>query len=417
MVLDGLPYRVVERASNLGAFEGWQPPTRLIAPFPSMTNVSLTHLLWPLGVEPVPGYELQHYDWTANAVHGGGALEHRDHLSPWREQVDVANRKLTGKFGTYARPRRHFRRDLQLTEEAVMDGDDELVLVHVGATDALQHLHGDASTLPLLFELAEHLRALQRRHLDERGSELRVILLSDHGNSQVKIRRLFHGRKLLKRAGLRVRKRLERAGDVVVGTFGVTGYAALYLHPEDAERAARAMLAHRGVDLAAWQTEADELRVLSDAGEAIICWRDGRQAYEAVSGDPLWLAAAAEQLRLRGRFDGEGFASGDDWLAATAEGRYPDAPRRLAEGLAGAQVRNRATVLLSLEPGWGWGWKSAAVFAWFRGGFLEGTHGGLDHDSSVGFLLASDSKLRPGPVARPGVVLARPAGVRPRAAQ
>ena len=76
--------------------------------------------------------------------------------------------------------------------------------------------------------------------------------------------------------------------------------------------------------------------------------------------------------------------------------------------LAGSHVVNRASVLLSLRPGFGWGWKSAAVFAWFRGGALEGTHGGLDQDASVGFLLADRPALWPGPVTTPSRALGCP---------
>lgn len=409
LVLDGLPFRVVERAVAEGAFAGWPAPAKLIGPFPSMTNPSLTLMLSPLGVPPAPGYEVQHYDWSANAIHGGGAFEYNDGAFPWRGFVQVPKNSLPAKFGGYVRPKGRFEHELKWAEGVVFEDARDVLILHAGALDALQHLKGDAVVVPLMTTLDAWARALAARHERERGRPLRIVLLSDHGNSAAKIRRMFNGRDCLRGAGLRVTKTLERPGDVVVGTFGVNGYAPLYCDDAHAETTARAMLAHPGVDLAAWHAGPGEVRVISDEGDATVRWSDDGSArllrYEAGSADPLALLPAVERLRAQGRLDAAGFATAEAWLAATADDAYPDAPWRLVEGLTGAHVVNRATVLLSLEPGWAWGWKSAAVFAWFRGGALEGTHGGLDRDSSVGFLLANDPSLMPGAVVRAGTAL------------
>ena len=76
-----------------------------------------------------------------------------------------------------------------------------------------------------------------------------------------------------------------------------------------------------------------------------------------------------------------------DWLRATALAENPDALHRLVEAFTGDHLSNHATVLFSMRPGRAWGWKSAKAGSWLRGGHLEGTHGGLDRGSSVGFFL------------------------------
>jgi hypothetical protein len=53
----------------------------------------------------------------------------------------------------------------------------------------------------------------------------------------------------------------------------------------------------------------------------------------------------------------------------------------------------------------GWGWKSAHIGSWLTGGKLEGTHGGMDSDSSLGFFLSQELELYPGPAVRAGDVL------------
>jgi hypothetical protein len=45
---------------------------------------------------------------------------------------------------------------------------------------------------------------------------------------------------------------------------------------------------------------------------------------------------------------------------------------------------------MSLGPGWSWGLRSAFAGGLVRGGRLRGTHGGLDRESSLGFLVVSD---------------------------
>jgi hypothetical protein len=405
LALDGVPHRVVEQAREAGAFSGWPPTSRLIAPFPSMTNVSFTLMTERLGTGPAAGYELQHYDWERDEVTGGNPLRYAERSFDWKERFDVASKSLGQKLAVYTRPLRHVGRQLKETERALAEPAPETLMVHLSATDALQHLKGDEPTLLVVLALDEWIDDARERHRLRHGRDLRVLLLSDHGNSCRKIRRVSGLKRHLRDAGLRPAKHLRRPHDVVVSTFGMAGYGALYTGPEHAETAARAVVRGEGVDLAAWRVGPQELRVVGRAGEAAVCWAGDdqarvRYAYQPLRGDPLDLLAARDRLAERGLLDAQGHADDRDWLRASADGSYPDALNRLAEGLVGEHLRNRATVLVSMLPGRAWGWKTAAAFAWLRGGRLEGTHGGLDHDSSAGFLLASDPELRPAATVR-----------------
>jgi len=139
------------------------------------------------------------------------------------------------------------------------------------------------------------------------------------------------------------------------------------------------------------------IHVVSADGAARIHQREGagRLRYERVQGDPLRLAEAEALLASQGLLDADGYASEDDWLRASATGHFPDAPRRLVDAMEGAFVKNSATVLFSVEPGWAWGWRSAHASANLSGGRLEGTHGGLDRESSLGFFVSDDPGLVP----------------------
>ena len=222
-------------------------------------------------------------------------------------------------------------------------------------------------------------------------------------------------RPLLRSAGLRVVDRLESPQDVVAPTFGIVNYSALFLKDgARAEAAARAMATHGAVDLAAFSPGPGLVEVLGRAGRATVRWQGvaghRRYACEDLAGDLLGLAQARRQLAAAGRLDQDGFAHEDDWLTETAFERYPDPMRRLALAFTSNRVGSRASVLLSLGPGWSWGWRSAYVGGLVRGGHLKGTHGGLDLGSSLGFLIVNDPSMRPPAVVRAEDALAPFAG-------
>jgi hypothetical protein len=139
-------------------------------------------------------------------------------------------------------------------------------------------------------------------------------------------------------------------------------------------------------------------------------WRDDargrRYGYEDRHGDPLRLGGACRRLTTAALLDDDGFAAEDDWLRETAFSDFPDPLRRLADALTGDRIVNRADVLYSLGPAWAGGMHSAVLGSWVRGGRLEGTHGGLDRESSLGFLVASDPLLARPPVLRADTALA-----------
>jgi hypothetical protein len=415
LALDAMPFRVVEEACRRGAFAGWASPSALVAPFPSMTHVSFASLFLPFGVAPSSGYEIHHFDTTANEMVGGSPLTYDENVPSWSEMFDAPGRGLMSKISAYAAPWHSARKDLADIERELLESPRDVVAGYVGATDGILHLQGEESAVKFLLELDVALRDLAVRHLEARGRPLRFVLFSDHGCGSCKLHSARGFERLLGEAGLSVSERLDGPEDVVAPTFGLVNYGVLFLRkPDRAAVAAHALIRHEAVELAAWSPAPNVVEVVSAAGHARILWRDeagaARYAYEEGNGDPLRLAGARGRLAAAGLLDADGFAHEDDWLRETAFADYPDPLRRRADALAGDRVRSRATVLFSLGPCWSWGWKSALAGAWIRGGRLEGTHGGLDRDSSLGFLLVSDPASAPPRVVRAGTALAPFAG-------
>ena len=418
LALDGVPLRTIRAAQERGAFTGWPEPEALVSTFPSITNVAFTAILKPFGATPAGGYEVQHFDREKNEIVGGTPFGYHERLYAWRDAFDVTSRTFRSKIKTYTQPREAALDEFEEAAELLFTSNQELVLAHLGAIDALIHLRGDEASLKLVLELDRRVRRLKHEHLIATGRPLRVVLLSDHGNSATKIRKADGLKKSLRQGGLRVVEHLEAPGDVVAPTFGIVSYGALFTFAENAAAAGEALAANRSVDLAAWLAGPDEMIVLSASGRAVVRFRQDVAgggwsiAYDASSGDPLGYRPFLDDLSARGRLSPDGYASEDDWFRATAASHYPDGLGRLIQSLTGTWVDNYATVIFSLENGYGWGWTAAHVSSKLSGGKLEGTHGALDAVASLGFFLADDPGLQPSFAVRSDQALAPLAGAR-----
>ncbi|HEU4596184.1 MAG TPA: hypothetical protein VFS10_13680, partial [Pyrinomonadaceae bacterium] len=68
LCLDGVPFEVLRAARERGLFEDFGEPTRLLSPFPTLTNVALARML---GATEPPGYESLYFDRGARELRGG----------------------------------------------------------------------------------------------------------------------------------------------------------------------------------------------------------------------------------------------------------------------------------------------------------------------------------------------------------
>ena len=394
LALDGVPYRAIRTAREMGAFKGWAETRPMVSTFPSMTNVGFTALLQPFGARPIPGYELRRYDREENRILGAGMFDKKFN---WRDQFDLQLKGIWTKAGMYMTPAQTVRKELKKVQQFALEDPDEIMIALISATDALTHFQGDAAIVRSLLEISESIDELRRLHLELHGRELQLVMFSDHGNAEKKVHRAGELEKALRQAGLKPSKRLGSPDQVVTVTYGLVGYGVVYVDPINAEKAARALTGDKTVAIAAWPSGAGEMSVISKTGEASIRWRDlpsrRELAYTAIHGDPLLMLEARAEMIEAGVMDEQGFASRDDWFEWSAFAQYPDGVARLVESLDGAWVSNSASVIFSLEPGYGWGVKAALVGAWLRAGPLEATHGSLDRESTWGFFMTSDPEI------------------------
>lgn len=336
IAIDAVPYALFERLQREGLFRGFFDAARMIAPFPSLTNVGYTAIL---GARPSLGYEDQYFDPVRNRVTGGIADRLRGRhagVAPFHERFDWEPPALWG-VAIYYFPMRISKAELHRIEELLHESDDEELVLYFGGTDALGHVRGWEG-------LAECLRLVDRvvrGFLAAGGAERRVVLFSDHGTTAVPSRRIDL-EAALAAGGFRLASRLERPGDVVAAAYGLVGAVPLYTRCGEQEAVARAATRAAGVDFAAWR-EGDATRARS---------ADGRL-------DPL-------------------DRSGD---------LFPLLRERVEQGLR-RHVAHPASVILSLHDGWHYG--SGLFDALAR---MRGTHGSATRDASVGFVASNVDRL------------------------
>jgi hypothetical protein len=336
IAIDAVPYAVFARLQREGLFREFFPAARMVAPFPSLTNVGYTAIL---RTAPVLGYEDKYYDPVGNRV-GGGVFDrlgnrYKD-VAPFHEIFDWEPPHLWG-VAIYYFPMTISRKELRKIEEILHSSEDEELVLYFGGTDALGHVRGWKGFEDCLRLVDQVVRGF----LAAGGAERRVVLFSDHGTTAVPSRRIDLGA-ALERSGFRLRSRLERPGDVVAPAYGLVGAIPLYTRCGEEAAVASAVARAPGVEFAAWR-EGDGVRAVSGDGRA----------------DPL----------------------------DRPEDRYPDLRARVEKGLR-SYVVHPASVIVSLADGWHYGSGLFDALA-----FMKGTHGSATADSTVGFVASNVDRL------------------------
>jgi len=354
LAIDAIPYELFADLQREGHFGGFFPASRLVAPFPSLTNLGFTDIL---RTPPPSGYEDLYFDPERDAVVGGAwerlTGEYKE-IAPFHARFDWEEPRLWGAFVFYL-PDRVREAELLRIEEILMDyargatdppgeKDGELVL-YMGSTDAVGHVGGREA-------LRRHLLRVDRvldRFLAAGGGRHRVVLLSDHGMSEVPSRP-FNLEDGLGKAGFRLTDAVRDSGEVVAPAYGLVGSLQIYVTPGQEEAVARAVVAQEGADFAVW-----------------------RAAGRCPGAEPRELPQGICAV------DAEG--SPDPLDRPTEE--YPMLRERVRRALD-RPTRHPADVLVSLEDGWHYG---SAFFD--RLVEIRGTHGSARASSSVGFLASN----------------------------
>lgn len=390
VLLDGIPYGLIREMYDEGAFRLFHPPARMIAPFPSITDVSYATMF---GVTGTSNYESVIYDPKANALYGPYDVYLRGDNELWATSLDYRQSMWIDGVA-YLMPmwstRREFGAMFRRADETLDRRPQQAnVLVYSVSTDAAAHMAGWENTRQLLRELDRYLERL----VHDGGGQVGLVMLADHGNNFVPDCQRVPVQKALERAGWRVisDRGFERPDEVLLPQFGLVSLMRLYAQTyEQRDRLADLLLTLEGVEHVMWR-RGDIAYVRSRAGLAAITRhvppdaapREEYFHYEVLEGDdPLCLQALLSPLPTHA-FDGRAYYAGDDLLPATADHVWPDPIWRIWHGLD-----DHATVIpdlaASLAPGYYFGSHGLDRLTG-----LNGTHGGLRDVDTITFFAST----------------------------
>src|SRR5215211_2868444 len=360
LCLDGVPHKIIEASKGRGLFDGFGTPTRLLSPFPTMTNVALSAML---GASPPAGYESLYFDRAAGELRGGikkyiGRRTPDKIPSSYMDDLDYQE-PLPFEFLIYVAPDAIWRTDMRKFRERFRSAPPTRdYFAFLKATDGLLHSQGPARLNVALESLDKILKEIQSHC----GDETEIVMFSDHGMNLEENRRVD------------LVSTLQRRGfQVVIPAFGLCSYAAVYCRDDQRiPEVARATAEIEGVDFAAYKDGAAVV-VESDRGQARIDAGDEGLRYEISTGDPLEL----------GSFDKKS-KTDKDWFDRTAGHQYPDAVPNIYKSLFTPRVQHTADILISLKDGYYYGWSPFGRFV-----RLLATHGNALQSSSNAFLMST----------------------------
>lgn len=385
--VDGVAFSTIEEMRAEGRFKLFRAPSRMIAPFPSLTNLALSEILKPAGAGEAVGYEDNYFDVERNKMRGGLLDRFRGERfikGTFRELFDYHPSAIKSGLGYAAPPVSTYLEsltDLLRLKQKFRASREPVFFAYTGASDSLAHLGGERLLKSFLVRLDETIKDLVR----DGGGRVQVTIFSDHGNDFKGYRRVSL-KSALRRANFKLHGKVKDAQSVVMPQFGLVGCAVMWTREDNEARLAEVAARVRGVDFAAYEKDG-MVYVLNEKGKATIERRGECFRYRAVQDDPLELLPHVESLRRQNKVDGDDFIADEDWFALTIESARPDVLRRIYEGV-GERVRNRANVVVNFADGYYTGCASLDVFA-----FLQATHGNLGTQQSFGFVMNSATDL------------------------
>ncbi len=374
IILDSVPYSMVRDLWDRGRFRLFHPPSRVISPFPVMTDTALAEFF---GCAPCPGVESAFYD--GRRLTNGYRTYVNEGNTPWLAHVDYHLNPVAHSVA-YLDPDAWFDHELRRIQELFVLSEPRVFVAYSVGPSSLGANAGRDGHQAGLIRLDRFCQWIVHA---TRG-RARITLMSDHGHNLVRSKRIPLP-ELLGRAGYRVRETLEKPGDVVVPEFGIVTCAAI--HTGEQARVARDVVGFEGIELAAYRDEEDRVVVVGRSGEAVISRKGRTYRYAPTAGDPLEMNAVLSELEARG------LASEDDYFEdrvlfeATSDHRYPDAVARLWRAFHGL-VEHTPDVLLSVEDGYhcGSAFMSDVVD-------LAAAHGNLGPLGSTAFVMSMSGGL------------------------
>ncbi len=378
IVLDGVPFELVDEMYREGYFRAFHPPSRVICPFPGMTDTALSEVFHS---DRCIANQALYFDRQSNRLSNGNSVYLSGGNAPWAA-------KMTYRCSFWWDGLSYL--DPQLVFDHEMNGIVE-TFRRVKSGEAGAYSIGSAALgirygRPAFLEFLRTIDRLCKQLIRERHGRVKITLLSDHGHCLVDCRPISFDR-VLSAGGYHLAKSLRRPGDVVTIPYGLCTYAEFFTN--DPAGVAACLTGHEDVEFACF-AEKDAVVVRDREGEAWIRKGEVGFIYDVQRGDPLKLRDTIERLRHDGKVTAKGEINPDALFTATLDAYYPDPLERIWHAFHGL-VKIPPDIIVSLRDGSCFG----SQFFYAMIGRIGSTHGSLGRRNSTTFAMTMLGELPP----------------------
>jgi hypothetical protein len=374
LILDGFGFELVKKFYDDGHLRMCYPPSRVISPYPSLTDLALADAL---GHFTCRSFEAAYYDAKAARMAGGSDAYLHGENEPFNRLLQYRAETLMDA-AAYVVPGPIFGKEINDSKRLFDKNLTKEFMAYYVSSAAMGTALGAEGDLVCL----QRVEQLVNQVIWETHGQTKVTILADHGHTYTPAKRVGLEDRL-KSLGWRVTESLQGPKDVVDVRFGLVTYVALSTH--SAAAVAAASVSCEGVQLASYADKDTVVVLTPGGGRAVVSRKGDRYRYEAASGDPLKLAAILATLKA----DADGYYGADDLFAATAMHEYPVPLQRIWRAHNG-MAENIPDVIVSLKDDY---YSGAGGFAAFAK--VASTHGGLDKPNSTTFIMSTAGALPP----------------------
>ena len=379
--LDSVPYSIFIEAQERGLFKDFRTPSKVIAPFPALSNYAWAVIM---NTEKIESYQAKYYHFGLNKI--VGRLMHEVGKPTYPNRFDFSDDRVIKKIIAYITGGGSVKGEMKhLARKVLASNQPRLFFALIGTSDIVAHMKGAKGLHKLLKIVDRELVRIREEHLKKFKEPLMITLVSDHGNT-LKSGKIISVKKVLKENNFNLTKKLKGPNDVIYHSSGILSVANFFI-----QDARKIVLAHTLATqpwsdvVVTYDKEKDVFLVISQKGTLAFEYREEKNEFRIINllgEDPLGLVP---HLPL-GKWIPQ-----SQVLEASVETGYPDSLMRIQTGLTQRRVNHPASVIVSLKPGHESGSKFMKFLSIFKG--RSGTHGALAALESVGLISSTDHEF------------------------
>jgi len=375
LLLDSIPYQTVADRYQGGDFRWFGPPQKMIAPFPSLTEICFSDVLH---CPPLPGAIDNYYDPRDEQMKKILWDRVMGYEEPW-ERRSFYHINFMQDGLSFLHPDDWYAAELEQARLAVERSPNHVTVVYLASAASMVCKYGKPGAERVL----DGGRQLCLQLLYERRGAIKISMMADHGHNYIESKNVSL-EQMLTSAGFQSVDKLRGPKDFIVELDALVTY--LGVDTLDPEAVAKTLCAHEPVELAVYMRGPRAI-IRSAAGAAAIECRNHQLRYVPLDADVLGYEPLIAQLKAEGQMDSDGFATDAVWFHRTLDNPWPNVPRRVWDALHG-KVINPPSVMLSLKDGYCAGYPEYENYI-----KMASTHGGLNQINSATFVMTMTGRL------------------------